>query len=97
MPPSSFPLPTSNPLQPSRELPRPDLGALGYSKKVRETVDGAVKGAYVMGAADGFSAGQTVGYAEGRVGGAIEGSVLTAVAFGVVFFVSVVLVKAIRR
>jgi hypothetical protein len=85
------------PRYPSGPLPTPDLGLAGRIRPVRESVDGAIKGAYGLGAADGASVGFTAGYAAGRVSGVVEGSAITAVTFGVVFFVAAVLIKAVRK
>jgi hypothetical protein len=93
VPSSSSPIPS----RPSRELPTADLGPLRFSRAARESVDGAIKGAYGLGAADGFAVGQAVGQVEGHVAGLVEGSVLTAVAFGIVFFVACVLMRATRK
>ncbi len=82
---------------PSREMPKPDIGVFRFSRKATETVDGAIKGAYVMGGVDGYAVGQSAGYIAGHVAGFLEGAACSAVAFAIVFFVASVLIKGARR
>lgn len=82
---------------PDRQLPSPDIGALRFSRTAKTSIDGAIKGAYVMGASDGYSVGQTIGYAGGHVAGIIEGSVITSVSLSSLLFIAAVLFRAIRR
>lgn len=91
-PQSSSPRPSpiaglSPPEPPAFDLPLP----VRYLKPVRVAIGEAYKGAYLLGAADGVGIGQTIGYAEGHVAGVLEGSGLTAVMFGITFFVAAVL------
>jgi hypothetical protein len=59
---------------PSRELPKADIGIFRHSRKARDTVDGAIKGAYGLGVADGGSYGYGAGYAVGHAAGYVEGT-----------------------
>jgi hypothetical protein len=72
-PPSSSPIPGIK----IPDLPAPDLGPLlRHSRGANASVGEALKGAYIAGAADGFSIGQTVGYAAGTALGTVKGVVI---------------------
>jgi hypothetical protein len=53
-------------------LPEPDLGVFRFSAKARESVGGALKGAYGLGFVDGAAAGAEAGYVAGHVAGQLE-------------------------